>query len=82
MSIWLLSTRRAGRNIILITIILRQSISGYTYSKCYCFLFGLIPLAFLVTLLGLGLGIAFIEAQVFVVLTCSYVKHGLDSCSD
>ena len=42
------------------------------------FFLGLIPLAFIIAFSGLELAIAFIQAQVFVVLTCSYVKDGLD----
>ena len=42
------------------------------------FLLGLVPLAFIIAFSGLELGIAFIQAQVFVVLTCSYIKDGLD----
>ena len=44
-------------------------LSGFTYkimtSGVLFFVLGLIPLAF-------------IQAQVFVVLTCSYIKDGLD----
>src|ERR1700760_1778598 len=42
------------------------------------FFLGLIPLAFIIAFSGLELGIAFIQAQVFVVLTSSYIKDGLD----
>ena len=38
---------------------------------------GLIPLAFIIVFSALELGIAFIQAQVFVVLTCSYIKDAL-----
>lgn len=41
-------------------------------------LLGLIPLAFIIAFSGLELGIAFIQAQVFVVLTSSYIKDSLD----
>ena len=47
--------------------------SGFVY-----FFVGLIPLAFIVAFSGLELGISFIQAQVFVVLTSSYIKDGLD----
>lgn len=40
-------------------------------------LIGLIPLAFIISFSGLELGIAFIQAQVFVVLTSSYIKDVL-----
>jgi len=39
---------------------------------------GLVPLAFIIAFSGLELGIAFIQAQVFVVLTSSYIKDALD----
>jgi F-type H+-transporting ATPase subunit a len=42
------------------------------------FFLGLLPLAFIIAFSGLELAIAFIQAQVFVVLTCSYIKDGLD----
>lgn len=47
--------------------------SGFVY-----FFFGLIPLAFIIAFSALELGIAFIQAQVFVVLSSSYVKDALD----
>ena len=57
-------------------------LSGFTYkimTSSILFLFiGLIPLAFIIAFSGLELGIAFIQAQVFVVLTCSYIKDALD----
>jgi F-type H+-transporting ATPase subunit a len=57
-------------------------LSGFTYnimtSGIIYFFLGLIPLAFIVAFSGLELGIAFIQAQVFVVLTSSYIKDGLD----
>lgn len=42
------------------------------------FFLGLVPLGFIIAFSGLELGIAFIQAQVFVVLSCSYIKDGLD----
>ncbi len=57
-------------------------LSGFTYkimmSGFFFFLLGLLPLAFILAFSGLELAIAFIQAQVFVVLTCSYIKDGLD----
>ena len=57
-------------------------LSGFAYnimtSSFIFFFLGLIPLAFIIAFSGLELGIAFIQAQVFVVLTCSYIKDGLD----
>ncbi len=44
----------------------------------FFFFLGLIPLTFIIAFAGLELGIAFIQAQVFVVLTSSYIKDGLD----
>ena len=57
-------------------------LSGFCYnimtSGILFFFLGLIPLAFIIAFSGLELGIAFIQAQVFVVLTSSYIKDGLD----
>ena len=57
-------------------------LSGFTYkimTSGILFLFvGLIPLAFIIAFSGLELAIAFIQAQVFVVLTCSYIRDALD----
>jgi F-type H+-transporting ATPase subunit a len=56
-------------------------ISGFTYnimsSGIIYFILGLLPVAFLIVFSGLELAIAFIQAQVFVVLSCSYIKEGL-----
>jgi len=57
-------------------------LAGFTYnimtSGIIFFFLGLVPLAFIIAFSGLELGIAFIQAQVFVVLTSSYIKDGLD----
>ena len=57
-------------------------LSGFTYnimtSGVIFFILGLIPLAFIIAFSGLELAIAFIQAQVFIVLACSYIKDGLD----
>ena len=57
-------------------------LAGFTYnimnSGFLYFLLGLVPLAFIVAFSGLELGIAFIQAQVFVVLTSGYIKDALD----
>ena len=57
-------------------------LSGFTYnimtSGILFFFIGLVPLAFIIAFSGLELAIAFIQAQVFVVLTCSYIKDALD----
>lgn len=57
-------------------------LSGFTYkimtSSILFFFVGLIPLAFIIAFSGLELAIAFIQAQVFVVLTCSYIRDALD----
>ena len=47
--------------------------SGFIY-----FFLAFLPLAFIIAFSGLELGIAFIQAQVFVVLSCSYIKDALD----
>src|SRR6201996_2033456 len=57
-------------------------LAGFTYnimtSVIIFFFLGLVPLAFILAFSGLELGIAFIQAQVFVVLTCSYIKDALE----
>ena len=57
-------------------------LAGFTYnimtSGFIFFFLGLIPLAFIIAFSGLELAIAFIQAQVFVVLSSSYIKDGLD----
>ena len=57
-------------------------LSGFTYnimnSGIIFFILGLLPLAFIVAFSGLELAIAFIQAQVFVVLSCSYIKDALE----
>jgi len=57
-------------------------LSGFTYnimtSGILFFILGLLPLAFIIAFSGLEIGIAFIQAQVFVVLSCSYIKDCLD----
>src|ERR1700748_3247379 len=57
-------------------------LSGFTYnimtSGIIFFFLGLLPLSFIIAFAGLELAIAFIQAQVFVVLACSYIKDGLD----
>jgi F-type H+-transporting ATPase subunit a len=47
--------------------------SGFIY-----FFVAFLPLAFIIAFSGLELAIAFIQAQVFVVLTCSYIKDAID----
>ena len=57
-------------------------LAGFCYnimtSGFLFFFLGLVPLAFIIAFSGLELGIAFIQAQVFVVLTSSYIKDALD----
>nr|YP_009681558.1 ATP Synthase Subunit 6 [Pseudocercospora fijiensis]QDO71979.1 ATP Synthase Subunit 6 [Pseudocercospora fijiensis] len=57
-------------------------LSGFTYnimtSGFFFLLLGFFPLVFIIAFSGLELGIAFIQAQVFIVLSCSYIKDGLD----
>jgi F-type H+-transporting ATPase subunit a len=57
-------------------------LSGFVYqfftSGFVFFIIGLLPLAFVIAFCGLELGIAFIQAQVFVVLTCSYIRDALE----
>ena len=57
-------------------------LAGFTYnimsSGILFFFLGLLPLSFIIAFSGLEISIAFIQAQVFVVLTSSYIKDGLD----
>lgn len=57
-------------------------LSGFTFnimtSGFIFFFLGLLPLAFIIAFSGLELGIAFIQSQVFVVLSCSYIKDALE----
>ena len=72
---------RLGANILSGHMLL-NILSGFTYkimnSGILNFFLGLVPLSFIIAFSGLELGIAFIQAQVFVVLSCSYIKDGLD----
>jgi F-type H+-transporting ATPase subunit a len=57
-------------------------LSGFTYnimsSGVLFLVLGALPLLFIIAFSGLELAIALIQAQVFVVLSCSYIKDGLD----
>ena len=57
-------------------------LSGFTYnimtSGFIFFFLGLLPLVFIMAFSGLELGIAFIQSQVFVVLSSSYIKDALE----
>src|SRR6201992_3314274 len=72
---------RLGANILAGHMLL-NILSGFTYnimtSGVVFFFLGLVPLAFIIAFSGLEFGIAFIQAQVFVVLTCSYIKDALE----
>lgn len=71
---------RLGANILSGHMLL-NILSGFTYkimtSSIIFFFLGLIPVVFIIAFSGLELCIAFIQAQVFVVLSSSYVKDGL-----
>jgi F-type H+-transporting ATPase subunit a len=72
---------RLGANILSGHMLL-NILAGFTYnimtSGIIFFFLGLVPLAFIMAFSGLELAIAFIQAQVFVVLSSSYIKDGLD----
>lgn len=72
---------RLGANIVAGHMLL-SILSGFVYnimsSGIIFFIVGLIPLLFIVAFSGLEMMIALIQAQVFVVLTSSYIKDGLD----
>jgi len=72
---------RLGANILSGHMLL-NILAGFTYNiinkgLVYFFL-GLIPLLFILAFSGLEIGIAFIQAQVFVVLSSSYIKDSLE----
>lgn len=56
-------------------------LSGFTFnimqSGLFYIVLGLFPLGFIVAFSALELAIAFIQAQVFVVLSCGYIRDGL-----
>ena len=72
---------RLGANILSGHMLL-NILSGFTYNIMSAgivyFFLGLIPLLFILAFSGLEIGIAFIQAQVFVVLSSSYIKDSLD----
>jgi F-type H+-transporting ATPase subunit a len=57
-------------------------LSGFTFnimsSGFIFFILGLLPLSFIIAFSGLEIAISLIQAQVFVVLTSSYIKDALD----
>lgn len=61
-------------------------LSGFTFnimsSGIIFFFVGLLPLSFIIAFSGLEIAICFIQAQVFVVLTSSYIKDALDLHGD
>jgi len=72
---------RLGANILSGHMLL-NILAGFTYNimkqgVVYFFL-GLVPLLFILAFSGLEIGIAFIQAQVFVVLSASYIKDSLE----
>ena len=62
--------------------LLLNILSWFTYnimnSGILFFFLGLLPLTFIIAFAGLEVAIAFIQAQVFVILCCSYIKDALD----
>ena len=57
-------------------------LSGLTFkimtTNIFYFFVSLLPLIFIIAFSALEFGIAFIQAQVFVVLTCSYIKDNIE----
>ncbi|KAF7846076.1 hypothetical protein BT93_L5320 [Corymbia citriodora subsp. variegata] len=72
---------RLGAN-IMAGHMLTKIIGGFIYqimaASPLMFVIGIIPLVLLVGITGLELAIAFIQAYVFAILTCSYIKDSLD----
>jgi F-type H+-transporting ATPase subunit a len=56
-------------------------LSGFTFNifkSGYIGIIGFLPLLFIIAFSFLELGIAFIQAQVFIVLSTGYIKDSLD----
>ena len=72
---------RLGANVLSGHMLL-NILGGFTYNimnkGLLYFILGLMPLLFILAFSGLEIGIAFIQAQVFVVLSSSYIKDGLE----
>ena len=72
---------RLGANITAGHMLL-HILSGFTYnimtSGILFLIIGLVPLLFILAFSGLEIAIAIIQAQVFIVLSSSYIKDGLD----
>jgi len=72
---------RLGANITAGHMLL-HILSGFTYnimtSGILFFIIGVVPLLFILAFSGLEIAIAIIQAQVFIVLSSSYIKDGLD----
>lgn len=69
---------RLGANIVAGHMLL-SILSGFVYNIMNSgIILGLIPLFFIIAFSGLEFAIAFIQSQVFVVLSSSYLKDGLD----
>jgi len=72
---------RLGAN-VMAGHMLTKIVGGFVYqimaASPLMFVIGIIPLVLLVGITGLELAIAFIQAQVFVVLSSSYIKDALD----
>lgn len=62
--------------------LLLNILAGFTFniinSGFIFFFLGLLPLAFIIAFSGLEIAIAFVQAQVFVVLSASYIKDALE----
>ena len=63
---------------------LLHNLSGFTYQimkeqvVLYYSFSPLLSLAFIIAFSDLEIAISIIQAQVFIILTCSYIKDGLD----
>lgn len=72
---------RLGANVLSGHMLL-NILSGFSYNimkSGFIYIFvGLIPLVFIIAFSALEIGICFIQAQVFAVLSSSYIKDGID----
>jgi F-type H+-transporting ATPase subunit a len=76
---------RLAANIVaghLLLEILSSFVFNIMASGFFFFIIGLLPLAFIIAFCGLEIAICFIQSQVFVVLTSSYIKDALELHGD
>jgi len=71
---------RLGSNILaghLLLVILAGLILNFISISIFTFALGILPLSILLGIVALESAIAFIQAIVFTILTCSYIKDAI-----